>query len=405
MTGGVAAPAVRPCPQCFGVEVHALHEGRFVLPEGHPLEPVVRVVACARCGFCFNDTACTRADYDQYYREMSKYADPKLSSGAGAGSEDVRRLADTARQIADFITSDAERILDVGCGAGGLLDRLSAIGLRSLAGMDPAPACAAEVTRRGYRGIVGTLDDHPLGSDASFNGIVLSHVLEHVRDVAAALASVRRLLAATGWLYVEVPDAARYGECLIAPYQDFNLEHINHFSAQSLRNLLLVHGWQVAQEGRKTLALGHGRNYPAVYAFARPAAPSAEGADRLTRDALSMYAAQSAEILRAIDRILESSAADGPVVVWGAGQFTMRLLGQTSLGRAQIVAIVDSNPVHHGRMLAGCPVIAPAELPRHAASDVSIVIGSLVNLESIEAAIREFGFGNPVIRLDTPRAA
>ena len=97
-----AAGAVRPCPQCGGRSVSLIHKGRFVLPEGHPLEPVVQVVACTECGQCFNDTANTRADYDRYYREVSKYADPRLSSGAGASPEDALRLAATASAIRDL---------------------------------------------------------------------------------------------------------------------------------------------------------------------------------------------------------------------------------------------------------------------------------------------------------------
>ena len=407
MTGQAAATrvAIRPCPQCAGTSVQTLHDSRFVLPVGHPLEPVVRVVACDRCGFCFNDTRSTREDYDRYYREISKYADPRLSSGAGASPEDTRRLADTARAIRDFTGSTNESILDIGCGAGGLLDSLATLGFTNLFGMDPAPACAAEVARRGHRGIVGTLDSHPLGDDRLFDGIVLSHVLEHVREVPAALASVRRLLAADGWLYVEVPDAARYGECLIAPYQDFNLEHINHFSAGSLRNLLAAHGWLVAHEATKTLDLGHGRGYPAVYAFARRASPADLEPDLTARHALAAYVTASARSMQAIEPILASEIQAGPIVVWGAGQFTMRLLGETSLGGAAIAAFVDSNPIHHGRTLAGRPILAPSELHGRVTAATRIVIGSLVNLESIEAAIRGLGLANPVVRLTAAEAA
>jgi ubiquinone/menaquinone biosynthesis C-methylase UbiE len=397
--------AARPCPQCAGTAVQTLHDGRFVLPVGHPLEPVVRVVACDRCGFCFNDTRSTREDYDRYYREISKYADPRLSSGSGSSTEDNRRLAETAGLIREFAGATGGSILDIGCGAGGLLDSLAALGFTALVGMDPAPACAAEVTRRGHRGVVGTLDDHPLGGDRAFDGIVLSHVLEHVRDVPAALVSVRRLLAADGWLYVEVPDAARYSECLIAPYQDFNLEHINHFSAGSLRNLLAAHGWSVACEATKTLDLGHGRGYPAVYAFARPAALADAEPDLTARHALAAYVTASARKMQAIEPILASELQAGPIVVWGVGQFTMRLLGETSLGGAAIAAFVDSNPIHHGRTLAGRPILAPAELHGHVTAATPIVIGSLVNLESIEAAIRGLGLANPVVRLRAAETA
>lgn len=77
----------------------------------------------------------------------------------------------------------------------------------------------------------------------------------------------------------------------------------------------------------------------------------------------------------------------------------MRLLGETALGDADIAVFVDSNPVHHGRTLAGRSIVAPHALARHVDADTPIVIGSLVNLESIEASIRDHGLCNPIIRL------
>jgi hypothetical protein len=193
-------------------------------------------------------------------------------------------------------------------------------------------------------------------------------------------------VAPDGWLYVEVPDAARYGECLIAPFQDFNLEHINHFSAGSLRNTLATQGWHVAEEGAKTLALGDGRGYPAVFAFARPAPPVAAATDAIARDALATYTKRSAACMRRIEPLLEALVAAGPIAVWGVGQFTMRLLG-------------DSNPIHQGHTLASRPIVAPRDLGRLISADTPIVIGSLVNLESIEASIRNLRLPNRVIRL------
>jgi len=378
--------------------VQTIHKGRYVLPNDHPLDPVVHVVACDGCGFCFNDTPNVREDYDRYYRDVSKYADPRLSSGSGAVSEDRARLRDTASDIRDFAGDTSQRILDIGCGAGGLLDSLAELEFRALSGMDPAPACATAVTERGYRGVVGTLDNHPLDR-AAFDGVILSHVLEHVRDVPEALASVARLLTPQGWLYVEVPDAARYGECLIAPFQDFNLEHINHFSAATLHNVLNACGWETVRNGSKTLPLPHGRRYPAIFAFSRPAGSASGLRDLGTRDALGAYVSLSEEFMLRIDQRLQRSVAGQRVVVWGVGQLTMRLLGETTLGNADIALFVDSNPVHHGRTLAGRSIVAPHALVGHVDAGTPIVIGSLVNLESIEATIRNHGLCNPIIRL------
>ena len=392
--------ALRSCPQCAGLAVQTIHEGRFVLPEGHPLESMVRVVACEYCGACFNDTASTWQDYDRYYCNISKYADLRLSSGSGSSLEDSRRLAETAGTIRDLAGATTGRILDIGCGAGGLLDGLAANGFKTLFGMDPAPACAAEVTRRGHRGVVGTINHHPFGRNQAFDGVVLSHVLEHIRDVEVALANVRDLLKPDGWLYVEVPDAARYCECLIAPFQDFNLEHINHFSAGSLRNLIMANGWHVAYQAGKTIDLGYGREYPATYAFARPALPvNFSEPDPTLRAMLESYAARSAQSMLAIKRLIDAEVRTGKFVVWGAGQFTMRFLGEYPTQIQQIAAIVDSNPVHHGRMIAGRRILAPSELNGRIAAEIPIVICSLVSRESIEAQIRTQGLSNRVIRL------
>lgn len=120
----VTRSAVRPCPQCGGSTLYAIHEGHYLLPDGHPLDPAVNVVACSRCGFCFNDTASRREDYDRYYRESSKYADARLSTGAGASAEASSRLADTAKCIFEMAGPTEAAVLDIGYGAGGLLDAL-----------------------------------------------------------------------------------------------------------------------------------------------------------------------------------------------------------------------------------------------------------------------------------------
>lgn len=399
------ACTVRPCPQCGCRTVSLIHEGLFVLPAGHPLEPVVRVVACTACGQCFNDTACTRADYDRYYRDISAYAEPRLSSGSGAGSEDRQRLETSARSIKDYVGPTPGSVLDIGCGAGGLLDSLAAIGFNRLTGMDPSPACVAEVVRRGHRGIVGTIDDHELDVNERFSGVILSHVLEHVRDIPAALAALSNFITPGGWLYVEVPDAMRYSECLIAPFQDFNLEHINHFSSESLGNVLQAHGWRVDRAGSKTLPLPQGRGYPAAYAFARQAEPVTPSRADSVSESLTEYVAKSTQMTRVVDRLLQKHTIGRPVAVWGVGQLTMRLLGETSLGVADIAVFVDSNPIHHGRTLAGRAIVPPHDVSVHVGPDAPILIGSLVNLESIQRSIRDAGVRNPIIRLDCEGSA
>lgn len=83
----------------------------------------------------------------------------------------------------------------------------------------------------------------------------------------------------------------------------------------------------------------------------------------------------------------ESLPENGPVIIWGAGQLTMKLLCETVLATHTIAAIVDSNPIHHGTMIQGARVLSPEEL-QQSGLDAPIVIGTLLHGRDIIAGIR-----------------
>jgi SAM-dependent methyltransferase len=394
----------RACPICRGERADVLHRQSFVLPEGHPLEDGYDVVCCETCGFVYADTQVDQDAYERYYADSSKYADVATGTGGGDLEWDARRLRETAELIAQLVPLGEEAIVDVGCANGGLLKYLSSMGARRLIGVDPSPACVQMAQRvPGVTGLVGSLFDLP----AAVRGvqcIILSHVLEHVREVAPALATVRERLAPGGLLYVEVPDATRYAEHLVAPLQDFNTEHINHFSLRSLRTALTLNGFVVSDEGQKTIEASAGVPYPALWIAARRAddARAATNAaipyDHGLRADIDSYIRASLRQVEAIDQHLRRELADADrIVVWGAGQTTLKLLGVTMLRHRDIVAFVDTNPILHGKRLRGAPIVGPDSL---ADFPEPILVGSLISREPIARRIRELGLPNRVIFLN-----
>ena len=388
----------RPCPVCGCPAGQVLHIQRFTLSEGHPLQDRYEVVACDACGFCFADTPVTQPAYDAYYSSMSKYADGTTSTGAGLSLWDAGRLEQLAGQVAEFAPDPSSRILDVGCAAGGLLSALQSRGYMNVCGIDPSPSCV-EVARRTAAGRVwtGTLSGFPVAI-GTFDGIILSHVMEHVRDLRDAMERIRSLLNPGGWVYIEVPDAARYEQFLVAPFQDFNTEHINHFSMTSLANLFRTCGFVPEVGGTKDIFSAKDVPYPALFWFARVAgAPQPVEKDALLRPALEGYIRASADrmrrldetIRRALDRLLS-------VIVWGTGQLTMKLLAETCLREANIEAFVDGNPVNQGKELLGRKVIGGGDLP---SGTTPILVCSLINSAAIIQAIRSLGLTNPVVEL------
>jgi SAM-dependent methyltransferase len=400
--------SVRGCPICEDNVCEVLHSQRFVLPEGHPLARGYDVVCCRGCGFVYADTPVSQRDYDAFYRRCSKYEDDKTSTGGGEAPWDARRLREMAAALAEGVPDRGARILDVGCANGGLLRALGELGYRRLTGLDPSAGCVRNTRRLpGVRAEVGTLADLPEGL-GPFDCVVLSHVLEHVQDVRAAVDAVVCLLAEGGCVYVEVPDAARYAECLVAPFQDFNTEHINHFSLACLTNLGRRADLTLARAGTKTLESPPPLPYPAVFAFFRRREPGAPVLplvpDAGLRGRILDYVRGSTRLLREIDARLRGVIRSGAeVIVWGTGQLALKLLAETALGRARIAAFVDGNPINHGRRLHGRRVLAPTEA---AALPHPIIITSVLHQEEIREVIRErLGLPNSIITLvDSPLA-
>ena len=389
----------RPCPVCGARAGEPLHQRSFVLPDGHPLALGYTVVTCGVCGAAYATPLPAQAAYDSFYRDTSKYADTTTGTGSGAQQWDDERLEQTARELASFTPDRNTHIVDIGCGAGGLLRWLAKLGFTNLTGIDPAPACAdATDAIPGVRGRVGGLFALPAGIETA-GLIVLSHVLEHVRDAGPAVDGLKAMSRGGTHVYAEVPDASRYADFLAAPFLDFNTEHINHFSVTTLRRLFASQGWTAVASGTKTIASSPTALYPCAWVIAelpeRAEQVQEVAADGSLRMALSRYVTASHSLLaRVVARCEELGIASKEIIVWGTGQTTAILLAETPLGGARIRAYTDSNPMHYCRTISGAPVVPPEAL--RATPELPIVIGTLLHAGDIPDAMKALNIKNPV---------
>lgn len=357
------------------------------------------VVCCQACGFVYADTAAKQADYDRFYAELSGY-ESEVSSGMGVSPQDRARLDATAAAVADALPSREARILDFGCAGGGLIRALQEQGFRNIQGVDPSPACAAQVRAgTGVPAEAGSLFAIPPGL-GSFDCVILTHVLEHIEDVVGALRNIGSLLTPTGLLHLEVPDAMRYADFIVAPFQDFNTEHINHFSLKSLDNACGRMGLELVSSGEKLLESAPKMPYPAVYGFWRRGTAARQPTyDAGLRPRILEYIQRSRTVMDRFENRIRSLMDRSPeLMVWGTGQLTMKLLNETSLGKARIAAFIDGNPINQGRTLQGVRIVAPNALK---AVDKPILVASTIHFEAISRTIREkFGDNVEVVGLE-----
>ncbi len=350
----------RKCAVCGRDEKRPLFEQTFstvCLLEGYT------VVVCDHRGFAFADGIPEQEDFDAYYRDLSKYE--YQHRGGRESANDETRQRDAAATLAGLIPHKQTRILEIGCSTGRLLALLKENGYQNVWGLDPSPVCAASA-RELYGVTVFTQSVSDLAkSQEKFDFLILIGVLEHIRDLEGALRTMHQVLTPNARIYLDVPDATQFADFPDAPYQQFSMEHINFFSGASLANLMGAHGFEQLFSEKVLRQYTDVTVMPSVHAAFedRGAQGSAPVRDDQSEPRLREYIDQSREVDARIRQLINRAAGDRePILVWGVGTHTQRLLATGGLDRVNISAVVDSNPKYHGQQLNGIPVVSPESL-------------------------------------------
>lgn len=354
----------RACPVCHTNDKKLLFRQQFTGISAASLLAGYDVVVCRTCGFCFADSLPDQTAFDVYYREMSKY---EHQDRAGQPSEfESRQFPALARLIQEHIPDPQARILEIGCANGGLLNALKQLGYHNVLGADPSPVCAQNAKQLyQIRVLTSALSDVNVDI-GPFDLIILVAVLEHIQDLESALLRLRDLLSPSGKLYIVVPDATKFATSPDAPFQEFSIEHVNFFSPVSLANLLGAYGFSHVFS---TQTLYDQTDTETGYAVSMVFQKNDEIAPfNLVRDldsesGLTDYIASSQGVEDRLHRVINGlTDSKNPLIVWGVGTHTQRLLATSRLAEANVVAFVDSNPNYQGKQLNGIQILAPADL-------------------------------------------
>jgi SAM-dependent methyltransferase len=375
----------RSCAICGATDPVHVFSQKFAAVDGASIIDGYDVVTCSACGFAYADGVPDQRTYDDYYQRMSKY---EYHQRDGEESPyDTKRMGDIAKEIAPLIGRASSRILDIGCATGRLLYLLKTRGFEDVTGLDPSPGCVDAARRLyGIEVLQGSISQFPTQA-GPFDVVILIGVLEHIRDLDAAMQRIQSVLAPDGLVYAEVPNVVDFVKWPNAPFQDFSTEHINFFGPVSLANLFARYGFAPVYERSHEREQSYKTTMSCLSAgYRRSSSSRAITVDTESRPALLRYVEQSAadeERIRGIINRLVASKK--PVFIWGVGTNATRLLRTTQLGQARIQAFVDSNTKYQGKQLDGRPIIGPAELRDRVGP---IVIVSRVFQQEISQQIR-----------------
>jgi 2-polyprenyl-3-methyl-5-hydroxy-6-metoxy-1,4-benzoquinol methylase len=390
----------RVCPICNADKVAKVYDITFRLFDGHPMGDGYTLVQCQNCFFVYADTHITQEILDKYYKELSKYEDKRIGTGGGYSKNDKERLVKLAAFISSQFPDKSARIIDLGCANGGLLKELKNLGYYNIAGLDPSERCV-EITRSEVGCEVHQMSlfavDENLGK---FDLVILSHVLEHLLELSSTLHMLKQLLDEGGVVYVECPNAQNYNKVIHAPLQEFNTEHINHFTEVSFENLFGLNGFKKIATGNKTDKIASDRDYHSVYGLFEKSGKDFKYQvvpDVFISGSIMDYIAKSEQIFESIIRKLPSGEYSRTIAFYGIGQFAFKLLSRVAETDHLDLRFFDNNSLNIGKTVNGIKIL-PGNfiLKEYKKSPFEIVITSLVHESGIRKQIQEEFISNSV---------
>jgi len=231
-------------------------------------------VYCRSCQTAFTWPHCSRKEQSAYYPQayhqketmLGRSGVPFLRLLQGLMAEQRAR---TAEKLLGLERS-AITVLDIGCGRGDFLRRMSRRGWRTYgvepssapsdAAVDDPPYGSAPIIDRGF------IEDVPL-PDSLFDVITLWHTIEHVEDPVWLLQEAHRALKDNGLLAIAVPNfCSLEARCCGKYWLGLDIpRHLYHFSSASIRQLVERAGFRVEVQRSSVLDTPLSLWYSAIY--------------------------------------------------------------------------------------------------------------------------------------------
>jgi SAM-dependent methyltransferase len=388
----------RVCPICACREGEALTTISLAPVQNEALPPTFDICVCKECKFCFDDLQAKQEDFDRFYADSAKYATANTGGSGGSSAADIKRWSHVLDILAPHIRS-SHRIVDVGCGKGGLLMALRSRGFQNLVGIEPSLRCRQSLAEQNIP-CYPTVKEAICEEGEPFDCVLCCQVLEHVFALDDFLADIGNLLKHDGTLYVEVPDAAGYADFFHAPFYYFDREHINHFTLDSLDNLILKHlAYRPIFGKRGSAHPVEGKETPVLWAVYKP---SLHGAKTLKPDengshTVNTYVRLSTErdfFYPQLDAVRENRAH---VLLWGCGAHLRRLLAKGCFSGIRLAGIIDRDRGGRGESLSGLPILPPQSILEPEFKDFTVIITTVLYADHVRSFLAEQMFEGEVI--------
>lgn len=267
------------------------------------------------------------------------------------------------------------RILDIGCGAGVLMDYEKNY-FSSVLGVEPSKA-QWEIAKRAKRNVINAYFTRDLALEPGFSAFVSTQVFEHITSVRETLEYAWDLLENGGVGLVEIPNGQKmYQE---QSYYDVFPDHVNYYTPLSLCTLAKKTGYEVI-----SVAEEFHRNHLSLFV-------------RKPFHEHQTFAYVIDENRRILNQILSSHHS---VSVWGVGAKARSFIQHID-DRSKILHYWDVNRLTWGQYLdsAQYPITQPTK-EAIGQSDLILIFAAAFTEEIMHDLREQYAYQGDIVRFD-----
>ena len=228
------------CPVCASAEKEGIGEkDRYGL--------FYKTNLCTSCGLVYTSPRMTQEAYNEFYNLEYRKLYVGKETATDAFYEDQKRKGEKIYhflQEQKLISDSPLFVVEVGCGAGGILGFFREKG-HTVKGIDLGEEYIAY--GKDVHGLdleAGALSQHKF--DKKPDIIIYSHVLEHILDLNKELETIKEVISKDTLVYIEVPGIKEvhenYKSNILRYFQN---AHTFHFSLETLTNLFAKNGFRL----------------------------------------------------------------------------------------------------------------------------------------------------------------
>ncbi len=207
-----------------------------------PYSAHYQINRCVRCGLTYSSPVMDDSGVSKLYEESSE-------TNVSPGEEsNVRRTMNHYYQFAAPHLRARERMLDIGCDKGFMLEAAMADGFRELHGIEPVPPARAAAGCIAGATISGKFFEETDYPADYFDLVTLIHVLDHLYDPRVVLQRALGNLRPGGLILAVVHNVGSLlGLLLRERFPVFNLYHHYFFNKTTLAELFRRQGYDVVK--------------------------------------------------------------------------------------------------------------------------------------------------------------